>query len=67
MFTEDQQKILSDKFTPIKTYADETISKIIAGKVPESEITAYFDTIKKMGIQDVIDVYQDAYNNYLTK
>ena len=67
MFTQDQQKQISDLFTPIKTYADETISKLIAGKLPISDVDKYLSTIKSMNIDNVIEIYQDAYDKFESK
>lgn len=68
LFTEDESKYVNDRFEPIRTYMDETMVKIVVGqKDLESGIEEYFSTIKKMGIDDVIAKYQEAYDRYRKK
>ena len=53
--------------TPINTYREETVAKIISGKMDIKELDTYFSKLKDMGIEKAIKIYQDAYNAYLKK
>ena len=66
MSIEEQQRY-NDIMTPIDTYREETLAKIVSGKTPISELDAYYDQLKKLGIEDAIKLQQDAYDRYLKK
>lgn len=67
IFTTEQAKQISDIMTPINTYREETVAKIISGKMDIKELDTYFSKLKDMGIEKAIKIYQDAYNAYLKK
>ncbi|MBQ4110790.1 MAG: extracellular solute-binding protein [Clostridia bacterium] len=59
---------INDKMTPIFTYIDEQVAKLIAGKVDlESGLEEYRKTLKDQGIEDVIAKYQELYDIYRNK
>ncbi len=68
-FTEDEQYILDNKLTDIKTYAKEMEGKFITGVTDLNDDTwkEYCDTIEEMGIAEVIDVYQASYDRWNNK
>ena len=51
--------------SPIRTYVDETMVKLIAGKIDfEKGIKEHYETLDKLKIDEVIKIYQDAYDRY---
>lgn len=67
-FTEQETEIISTVFTDIDTYVDEHYPQFQNGeKHFDSDFTAYVDTLYGMGLQDVIDVYQAAYDRYMAR
>lgn len=60
-FNEEQVKTLSRLEADIKTYVDQMEAKFILGSEPFTEWNKFTDTLKKMGIDNVVQIYQDAY------
>lgn len=65
--TDEEQKTYTDIMTPLNTYREETIAKIISGKLPLSELDNYFKKLKEMGIEEVIKIKQASYDRYLAR
>ncbi len=65
--TEDEMNSASSKLIDLNTYADEMSSKIIMGMEPLSAYDDFIDTIKGMGIDDVLTAYQAAYERYISR
>lgn len=63
----EQEKRLADIVTPMDTYREETICKIIAGKLPIETLDEYFKQMKALGAEEAVSIYQEAYNKYLAK
>lgn len=62
--TTEESDAFNSAYNDIATYvASETLG-FITGTVPLSEFDSFRDTIKSMGIQDLIDIYQDALDRY---
>ena len=63
VLTEDESDTYNDAWTDINSYIVETTAKFITG---EADIAAEWDNyiaeLESMGLQDVIDVYQAAYD-----
>ena len=63
VLTEDESDTYNDAWTDINAYIVETTAKFITG---EADIAAEWDNyiaeLESMGLQDVIDVYQAAYD-----
>ena len=64
-FTSDEQSIINEKYTEIETYMNEMIDKFIMGVESLDQFDAYAAQIEKMGIADVLAVYQTAYDRYM--
>lgn len=58
--TSQESSQISSSMNDIKTYYAEMINKFIMGTEPIDSFGKYTDTIKKMGIDKVIDVHQKA-------
>lgn len=64
-FTDDEQYVLDNKFGEIKSYYEEMYSKFVTGVADiETEWDEYCSTIETMGIQEVVDIYQDAFDRF---
>jgi putative aldouronate transport system substrate-binding protein len=67
-FTEAEQEVISTNMGDINTLVSENMIKFITGARPLSEISAFVDDIKSVGIDQVLEIYQsymDAYTERL--
>ena len=53
--------------TDVKTYVSESLSKIIVGNEPVSFLDTVRSRIREMGIEDVLMIYNDAYQRYMAR
>jgi putative aldouronate transport system substrate-binding protein len=63
-FTDEESRNIRAKMADISTYVDEMINRFIMGREPLSEFDKYVATVKSMGIDDVLKIYNDAYKRY---
>ena len=63
--TEDEREVINSTYTEIQTYKDEMINKFIMGKEPLDNFDKFVQTLKDMGIDDVLAVEQAAYDRYM--
>lgn len=64
-FTAEEQDTITMRYTDIQTYVKEMRAKFISGVVDiESGWDEYCATIEQMNIQEVLDVYQTAYDRW---
>lgn len=63
-FTEDESRLRASVLTPITTYLNEMMTKFIVGKTPLTEFDKFQQTIKSMGIDQVLKIYEDSYARY---
>lgn len=61
---EDSAKI-SKMMSDITTAVDEDVLKMMLGTKPLSEYDAYVEKLKSMGIEEVLELYQKAYDEYI--
>ncbi len=66
-FNAEEQKKYTDIMTPIDTYREETLAKLVTGKLDLSYLDEYFSELKRMGIEDAISLKQAAYDRYLKR
>lgn len=59
-FTSEQDSRRLAVMADISTYVDEMIMKFITGKEPIENWDQYVEKVKKMNIQEAIQIYQDA-------
>lgn len=64
-FTGDEQSVINEKYTEIETYVNETIDKFIMGVEPLDHFDAFVAQVESMGLQDVLNAYQSAYDRYI--
>lgn len=63
--TEDEHDIYTDAWTDINKYVMEFQAAVLTGeKNVEAEWDTFLTQLDEMGLQDVIDVYQDALDRY---
>ncbi|MEF3311969.1 extracellular solute-binding protein [Paenibacillus sp. GYB004] len=63
-FTNEEQKRLNVVKTDIKTYVEQMEAKFIVGQEPFAKWDDYVNTIKKMGLDEMLKIYQDAYDRW---
>ena len=62
---EDERDIYADYWTAIDTYMIEMTAKFITGDLEvEAEWAGYLEQLEILGLQDVIDAYQAAYDRF---
>lgn len=66
-FSAEDKKTMASVYTPIETYVAEQIDKMILGQVSVDSIDSIREEIKKRGIEDIIEIYQKAYDEYMSK
>lgn len=66
-FTEDEQFVIDQYWSEIKTYYTEMEAKFITGTVDiATGWDEYVNTLDKMGLAEVLEVYQAAYDRWLS-
>lgn len=63
-FTAEESAKLTELNTDIINYSSSMCFKFITGEEPIANFDTYVETMKKMGVDDAIKIYQDAYNRY---
>ncbi len=64
-FTDDEREIINSFLTEITTYKDEAVSNFIMGRQSLDKFDSFVETIKSMGIDQVLEVEQAAYDRYM--
>ena len=64
-FTNDEQAVINEKYTEIETYMNEMVDKFIMGVESLDKFDEYVAQVEKMGLADVLSVYQAAYDRYM--
>lgn len=63
VLTQDETDTYNDVWTDINAYITESTAKFISGEADiETGWDGYVEDLEKMGLQDIIDVYQAAYD-----
>ncbi len=66
-FTQEENAAITDTENAITTYVDECVNKVIIGKMTVAEWTDVQKKITEMGLEQVLEVYNAAYQRYLNK
>lgn len=61
-FTEEQQDRLTILTADIKTYVDQMHAKFVTGEAKLDTWESYITTIEKMGLTELLEIYQAAYD-----
>ncbi len=65
IFTEEEQDSITTKSADVSTYITQTEARFIVGELDiDKEWDKYVDTLSKMGINDLKQVYEAAYSRY---
>lgn len=54
-------------WTPITTYISEESLKMVTGETPVSNVDAFVDELYDLGLQEVLDIQQQYYDEYMLK
>lgn len=66
MFTDEEADKISRYETDIMTYTNKmTAEWTVNGGISEEDWEDYLSTLHDMGLEDMIEVYQEAYDNYM--
>jgi putative aldouronate transport system substrate-binding protein len=63
-YTQDELSRFTSLNTDISTYVDEMTTKFITGDAPFTEWDNYIATLKKMGLDEYMKIYNAAYQRY---
>ena len=64
-FTAEEQKVLDQKETAIKPFVDEMTQKWILGAEDvEKTWDSYLQSLNDLGMKEIVEVYQAAYDRY---
>lgn len=66
-FSEEDDARISEIMTEVNTYSSDMYNKFIVGVEPISNFDLYVDTLKKMHIDEALNIYQAAYDKYNSK
>jgi len=64
--TDEENELLATIENDIRTYSDETLTKLCLGQYDISQIDQYIETIKELGLDKLVKIYQDRHNRYLS-
>ncbi|MGI5895232.1 MAG: extracellular solute-binding protein [Candidatus Merdivicinus sp.] len=65
--TPEESSRVAEIMTEINTYYEEIINKMIMGQTPLSDFDAAVDAVKKMGLDEALKIYNDAYTRYQSR
>jgi len=60
MLTDEEHAIIRRIMADVDTYVDEQVNNFIMGRRPLSEFDAYVATVERMGIGEVLEIYNNA-------
>lgn len=63
-YTQDESEKLDSLSADIEKYVDESWAKFITGDIPMSDWNKYVNKIKDMGLDDYMQIHQNAYDRY---
>lgn len=66
-FTSDETKKITQVMSQVETYVSEAINQIVLGRMKVEELGTVRNKIRKMGIDDVLKIYNDAYQRYVAR
>jgi len=65
--SEAEQKRYADIMAQVNTYLTETLENFVSGNVETGYLDAYYAQLKRLGIEEAIDIQQSAYDSYLKR
>lgn len=65
-FTTEETEIINSKLADVSTYIAENLVKFLIGDKSMTEWDAFIADLDQLGLQEIIDTYQTAYDRYLS-
>lgn len=66
-FTPEEDETNTQIMAQVSAFVSEEINKMVIGITPIDDIDAIREKVKKMGIEQVLGIYNDAYSRYMKK
>jgi putative aldouronate transport system substrate-binding protein len=64
-FTPEEQKVITNKWAPIQSFMSEKEQKWLLGNESvDANFDDYISQLKNMGMDEIISIYNDAYQRY---
>ena len=60
--TQEETKRTSEILTDLKTYSEELLTKLILGQKSMDDWDSYMDDLKRLGLDELIEIYQGRYD-----
>jgi len=61
-FNEEEEAVIEMYKTGLKTYTEEMLIKFMLGQEPLTNFDTFVETLKSMGVEEVLAAYESAYN-----
>lgn len=65
--TADEGEMASGIYSDIYTHAAESITKFITGDKPMDEYDEFVKTLNGLKVDELVSIYQDAYDRYVNR
>lgn len=66
-FTAEEREKISDPLTQLETYASTQMNKVVIGELGMDEWPEVVEKLYDMGIAEILEVYNAAYQRYISK
>lgn len=66
-FTAEENKRVTSIYNELNTYINEMYLKFIMGQESLDQFDAYVEELKVIGVEELLDIYQTAYDRYMSK
>ena len=66
-YNEEENKIVSAKFSTMETYCREQITKFILGTISLEQWDSFIDELIKLGAEELQDIAQNAYDRFMAR
>lgn len=66
-YTDEESELISEKWGDIDTYAKEMITKFILGTESLDNWDSFLGTLEQLGINDILEARQTAYERYISR
>ena len=64
-FTQEESDLYAELYTDIQEYISQSQATFVTEGVTDDSWNAYVSQVEKMGIKEVVSIYQAAYDRYL--
>ncbi len=66
-FTAEEKEQIADALTQLETYADTQMNNVVIGEMSIEEWPKVVEKFRDMGVDEILEVYNAAYQRYLSK